>query len=301
MNTAFLMAFLITLLFIIIVYGLFVPKTTRRFTPDNEEKTSNNPMLKFMSMFGNELYQIMPETTAKKNGVKKNRHGRLEDLMMRSGNPWGLKVHEFIPFQYVAAIFGFIAGWIVWAIVGGLISIPWYVIVAFTTILAFFAPRITYAEQAKVRDLEFKKQLPEALDLLEISLSGGSSFQQAMRDIIPSVKEGVVKEEFKNIVSSLDSGRTLSESLESFALRAPNESVQNFVRAVQTATAANAPLNEILESQSTASRDDFFALVDEQVAQLDAKMMIKLTATMLPATILISVAPSVKSLMEYLG
>ena len=162
-------------------------------------------------------------------------------------------------------------------------------------------PFIKHTGLAKSRDIEFRRQLPEALDLITISLSGGLTFAQAVREVIPTMKPGILKGEFINMVKIMDAGGTLREALDEFAARAPNDGILTFVRSVQSATEVNASLSEILESRAKASRQEFFALVHEKTAQLESMMWTRLAPTLLPAVLIISVAPSVVAMVEALG
>ena len=115
------------------------------------------------------------------------------------------------------------------------------------------------------------------------------------------MQKGILKGEFINMVRIMDAGGTLKEALDEFANRAPSDGILTFVRSVQSAAEVNAPMNEILEARAEASRQEFFALVHEKAAQLESKIWIILSPTMLPALIIISVAPSVNAIIEMLG
>lgn len=295
----YIIAGLASLLAMLIMYTLFVPKNSQSTSNTNEE--SANPLLKAISVIGNDLYKSLPAGFVKSTQGEKKQFPRIESLIVRSGNPWNLKAQEFVTTQYVAAVLGFLASWVIFFAVNTAVSVPWWIIVPLTTIFAFMIPKIKYKEQAKSRDLEFKRQLPEALDLLIISLSSGRTFSHALREIIPNMQDSVLKEEFRNIVKNLDSGYTLKESLDDFATRAPNEGIETFVRSVQSATEVNAPLVETLESRAEASRQEFFDIIHQKTAQLESKIFLILTPLIMPAVMLIAIAPSVSSMLETLG
>lgn len=281
------------------MYYLFVPKNEQT-TPYSTEESSN-PLLKAINVIGNDLYKSLPAGFIKEQRGVKKQFPREESLLIRSGNPWNLTAQEFVTMKYVAGFLGFLASWVIFYAVNTAVSIPWWIIVPLTTIFAFLIPQITYTEQAKNRDIEFKRQLPEALDLLIISLSSGRTFSHALREIIPNMQDSVLKEEFKNIVKNLDSGYTLKESLDDFATRAPNEGIETFVRSVQSATEVNAPLVETLESRAEASRQEFFDIIHQKTAQLESKIFLILTPLIMPAVMLIAIAPSISSMMQTLG
>lgn len=281
------------------MYYFFVPKHNKEVSTSTEE--SSNPLLKAINVIGNDLYKSLPAGFIKEQRGVKKQFPRVESLIVRSGNPWNLTAQEFVTMRYVAGFLGFLASWVIFYAISTAILIPWWIIVPLTTLFAAMIPQITYTEQAKNRDIEFKRQLPEALDLLIISLSSGRTFSHALREVIPNMQDSVLKEEFKNIVKNLDSGYTLKESLDDFATRAPNEGIETFVRSVQSATEVNAPLVETLESRAEASRQEFFDIIHQKTAQLESKIFLILTPLIMPAVMLIAIAPSISSMMQTLG
>lgn len=299
MGSPYVLATLVSLLVALFMYSWLVPKSSRRFTSEDTDQ-SKNPFLRFVSSLGDDLYAALP-ASFDKAGRKKQSYPRVESLLVRSGNPWNLTAQEFVSLRVISAVLGFAVSWLVWLGLHALTGIPWYVVVAGVTFFCYMIPFIKHTELAKNRDIEFRRQLPEALDLITISLSGGLTFAQAVREVIPTMKPGILKGEFINMVKIMDAGGTLREALDEFAARAPNDGILTFVRSVQSATEVNASLSEILESRAKASRQEFFALVHEKTAQLESMMWTRLAPTLLPAVLIISVAPSVVAMVEALG
>lgn len=294
MGTAYIIPLILALTVAFMGYWVFIPKTKRSFSPQNMEAREESGALKISTAIGAELYTLLPEAFDRIE--RKESLPRIQSLLVGSGNPWGLKANEFVFFQYVCAFIGFIVGWGVHLILALYTGIPWFITVPAVTAFAFFIPKITYSEQARKRDMEFKRQLPEALGLLEISVKGGTPFDMALRSVVPHLQEGVLKEEFISMSNSLDSGISLKETLDRFADRAPNEGIRTFVRALQAANEVNTPLAEILSARAEASRAEFFTFLHGKVAQLESKLGMVLAPTLLPAVLIIVVAPSLVQL-----
>ena len=290
---------LMTLFVALVLYERLIPKSTRRFSDETGSASERNPFLRFVTAMGDDIYAAMP-ASFDANRVRRE-YPRVESLLKRSGNPWGLTAREFVSLKIVAGILGFVISWPLWLGLHAMTGIPWYIVVIVVPVFCYMIPTIKHSEVAKTRDLEFKRQLPEALDLITITLSGGSTLSQAIRDVIPTMQKGILRGEFINMVRIMDAGGTLKEALDEFANRAPSDGIITFVRSVQSAAEVNAPMNEILEARAEASRQEFFALVHEKAAQLESKIWIILSPTMLPALIIISVAPSVNAIIEMLS
>lgn len=280
----------------VFVYGILVPKTRDVYSPT--ATTSDNTLLKLAAILGGELYSSLPEQASYSGRAA---HPRLESLLQRSGNPWKFTAPEFQFFQITTAFIGFILGGVAaFALSFSPITVPWWIVMPLTTVLGYFFPYIKYRDLANQRDLDFKRQLPEALDLIMISLTGGVPFAQAVRESIPNMKDGVLKEEFQEIVRQMDSGRTVNEALEFFGNRSPSESIRTFVHAVREANKLDVPLTEVLESRAEASREEYFALIESKIASLPSKLLVVLTPTLLPALFLVVLAPALLSLVKVL-
>ena len=277
-------------------YIILIPKSNKGFNPSNEEYLQQNDNFRRFSYIANELMLAMP---ASQNTMKRpKRDLKTESLLIRAGNPWSVTVSEFKVLKWTGAFIGLILGIPISLLIHSQSeSIPIIAIIALSILLGFNTPTSKMKDLAAKRDLEFKRQLPEALDLISISLAGGMSFPRALAVSIPSMQRGIVRTEFELVSNDIAAGSTTEAALEKFALRAPNDSVKTFARAVQSAIKTNAPLAEILNSRAKASREEFFAYINQKVAQLESKIWMILSPTMLPALLIITVLPSGAQLM----
>lgn len=298
-NFALALAGLSALLVFLMGYLFLVPKSKRGFNPDNEDIQAENAQLRFFTHMANEMMLALPSHKAKTKTSQ--RDIKTEALLIKAGNPWKVTVSEFKTLKITGLIFGFIIG----VPLGLLVhsqqeSVPVVAVIAIATLLGFNTPTSKMKGIAAKRDLEFKRQLPEALDLITISLSGGSSFTRALGSSLKSMQPGVVHDELELVYKDISAGVTTNDALERFAQRAPSDSVKTFAKSVQSAIKSNAPLAEILNSRAKASREEFFAYVNQKVAQLESKIWMILSPTMLPALMIITVAPSGSQLMSSL-
>jgi tight adherence protein C len=177
---------------------------------------------------------------------------------------------------------------------------PWYLIVGLAAVVGFLYPGINHKEKAAERDLDFKRNLPEALDLIIISVSAGRTFNQALRDTVPHLKDSHLKTELSSVIRTVDSGRTMKEALDNFADRAPSTSIVTFTRSLQEASELNASMEGTLRSRSDESRAELFSMIRERTAALPIKMTAVLTPTLSFALMIILLAPFVTSLMAIL-
>lgn len=293
MNNSIIIAFLMGLIVSLIGYIFLIPKNKGNL----EANTKNTPGMKFLSYISNEMYSSLPSGTFS----KKRNLGRVEKLLVSSGNPWNMTAFEFFFFRFVCAFIGFVLSWPIFFFLKDIVAIPWWITAPSLTIFGFFIPDIKYKDQAKKRDLDFTRQLPEALDLMIISISSGVTFSQALKETIPNMRDGILKEEFENMSKKVESGAPLKSALDDFAERAPNDAIITFIKSLEEAIELNVPIIDSLKSRAEASREEFFSLVHQKVASLESKMMGILTVTLIPSLLIAAIAPSAFSLLGTLG
>lgn len=300
MDNPVIIAIFLTLAVFLLFYILLVPKNGRQYTQG--DYSESNALVRMANSIGNEVYSVLPENSKPRSRRRSgDRMSRVEVLFQRSANPWNLKPHDFTFFKVVFAFLGAILGTVVGFAVGYVIDfLPWFLFTGAGAVLGWIYPQSTYSSAAKARDLEFRRQLPEALDLIIISLTGGATFITAIRQSLDNMQPGILRDEFREIVKTVDSGATLSQALDNFASRAPNDSITTFVKAVQEATELNVPINAVLKSRADASRKDFFALIHAKTATLSSRMMMVLTPTLIPAILICVLAPAAFTLLNSL-
>lgn len=301
MDNPIVIAALFSLAVFLFFYIIVVPKNNRQYTQGDYSKSSKS--VQAANFLGNEFYSILPAGLVKERKIPGiGRATKIETLFQRSANPWNLKIHDFVFFKFVFAFLGAILGGLAGFALGFVMPyVPWFIVAAGGIFLGWIYPSSTYSSAAKKRDLEFKRQLPEALDLIIISLGGGATFVTAVRESLENMQPGILRDEFREIVKTVDAGASLNVALSNFASRAPNDSITTFVKAVQEATELNVPIIDVLQSRSEASRKDFFALIHDKTATLSSRMMMVLTPTLIPAILICVLAPAAFSLLSALG
>lgn len=299
-SSIYVLAILTGLLIFILAYGILIPKRKDRFNPRNEEESSDNSALRVLTILSSEIHDALPLSNKNKSDSDRNLV-KIEDLLVKSGNPWGITAREFAFMRYVTAFIGALAGAAIWfaTFVFGF-WLPWYAVVTAAALIGFFYPYINHKEKADERDLDFKRNLPEVLELIIISVSAGRTFNQALRDSLPHIKQSHLRSELATVIRAVDSGKSMTESLDRFAERAPSTGIVTFTRSLQEANELNVSLEDTLRSRADESRAELFSLIRERTAALPVKMTAVLTPTLSFALMIILLAPFITSLMGIL-
>lgn len=244
------------------------------------------------------LDNFMPQLPIK---LSEERSSGLEKIIRTSGNPWKINAQELVALQIALGILGVLVG-------TGISLLPWLpeelpkiiIPVFFGAALAALPfSRHNSLRQERVSKLE--KELPEALDLLTITLKSGQSFETALESVARQLPEGLLKNELIQVVTELSAGQTQRHTLTRLYYRFDSEDLESFCKAVIQSTDLGSSLEETLEQQAEFIRANYEARLERMISRLETTMFIPLIITMLPAFLIIFVAPTLSQIMEYMG
>lgn len=306
MQNVGLASILLGLAIFVYMYAMFAPRKTidRRYTGQNIDEQSpeledTEDSASFDRYIRPMLRNFLPQSPLSAQ-LKESKLDKTRDLLIKSGNPWKIRAEEFLGIQLLFALVGLVGGLalFVFPVIPLVPPILWVLIIPFGL---YLLPYSFHNSKKQARSEEIRKQLPEAIDLLVISISSGKTFEPAMMEVAPALPDGLLKKEFLKINGELNAGRTISESLLDFAHRSSSEEAETFGKAIVQGYRLGTDVSETLAGQATAAREAYEARVEQKIARLASLMMIPLVFTMIPSLILIILAPVMTSLGDSLG
>lgn len=289
-------------LFILMIVYLFASKGNKnnslyiRYTDTGKDDI----YLRYAAQAAKALAPSIPESLIRQKPTARK---RLETKLNRAGNPWKVTPLEFIVLRYTfligGVILGFLFYWLMSSAVGDFI--PWFVYPIVCGLIAFALPDLQYMSYATSRELAFKKELPEALDMLVIATSAGSAFKQALKEIVPLMPAGVVKDELEKVNQDVDAGNTIVGALENMAKRSPNPDTESFMKAIKQAEeyGSSADITATLRSRADTNREEYNAFVENKIAKLASHMMTVLAPTLISALGILCLAPMISLISTY--
>ena len=111
----------------------------------------------------------------------------------------------------------------------------------------------TSTRQAYDRADKLQRALPDAIDLLTISVESGLGFDAACAQVARNT-DGPLSEEFARMLQEMQIGRGRSEALRSMADRTNLPDLRSFVSAMVQADAFGIPVGQVLRVQSSEIR-----------------------------------------------
>lgn len=201
-------------------------------------------------------------------------------LLICAGEPLGLERHEAIALSVLLGIFGAAAGLILGRSSGTLVWVlPGALFLA-------SLPNARFQSIRNDRFSEMGRELPTAIDLIALAMNAGCDFPGAIRRVIEG-QRGVVADELRQVLRSLELGITRSAALLALRERIPIQEVRDLVRAVLLAEKKGASVTEALIQQARASRQRRSVRAEEAAARAGVLMLFPLMLLMICILIMI--------------
>lgn len=211
-----------------------------------------------------------------------------------AGNPGGWTVERVLGYKG----FGLVAA----GALGGFIGLKTSAIAAvmYTVIAAafgFFLPDILLYNTGLKRQQQIQRTLPDAMDLLTISVEAGLGFDAALAQVARNT-DGPLAGEFFRVLQEMQIGKGRSDALRGLSDRTDVAELRTFVAAMVQAEVFGIPIANVLRTQSKEMRLKRQQRAEEKAAKVPVKIMVPLVLFILPALFVVIIGPGVVSIVE---
>lgn len=222
--------------------------------------------------------------------------GRIDAKLEKAGYPGGLRGADWMGVKILGAIGFGILFFALFSLVFR--SFQGGVLMGVLGLgLGFLAPEYWLSRKIKARALAMILQLPDALDLLTISVEAGLGFDAALAKVVEKM-EGPLVNEFRQALAEIRMGRTRRESLRGVAQRADAQPVTNFIGAIVQAEQLGVPIAKVLQIQSQQLRIERRQRAEEAAAKAPVKMLFPMVGCIFPTIFIVILGPAVLVLMR---
>jgi len=152
-------------------------------------------------------------------------------------------------------------------------------------------------QKAYDRSQRMQRELPDAIDLLTISVESGLGFDAALQQVARNTG-GPLAEEFSRVLREMQIGQGRSQALRGLADRTNVADVRTFVSAMVQADAFGIPVGQVLRIQSQEIRVKRRQRAEEKAQQVPVKITIPLIFCILPCLFIAVMGPAVISIMD---
>lgn len=211
--------------------------------------------------------------------------------------------HGFTPVLVYAfaelalAAIGFLT---VWAVLGLRRGAVFAVAAA---VQGYMVPGFIVARRIRLRKKQIENGLPDALDLLIVSLEAGLAIDQALLKSAEELEIAypALSQELHLVNIETRAGKPRLEALKNFAKRTKVDDVRALVAMLVQTDRFGTSVAQALRTHAEVARVKRRQRAEEKAAKLSVKLIFPLVFCLLPAFFVISVGPAIIKFVEFFG
>lgn len=211
-----------------------------------------------------------------------------------AGNPGGMRALDFIGIRALAAVGTAV---LMFAVISGLAhSVGAGLLLGLLLgALGYMLPTLWLGGRVRSRKTEILRSLPDALDLLTISVEAGLGFDAALAKVVEKW-DNALTQEFGRVLAEIRVGKLRREALRDMAERVEVPELKSFVAAVIQADQLGASIGRILHVQADQMRLKRRQRAEEIAQRAPLKMLFPLIFLIFPALFIVLLGPAIISI-----
>ena len=220
---------------------------------------------------------------------------RTDAKLEKAGYPGGLRGADWMGVKLLAAIAFAVLGFVLGLLLGGVTGGLFFALVGAG--VGFMGPEFWLGRAIRSRAMGMVLQLPDALDLLTISVEAGLGFDAALAKVVEKM-EGPLVQEFRQALAEIRMGRSRRDALRDVAKRADSQPINNFIGAIVQAEQLGVPIAKVLQIQSNQLRIERRQRAEEAAAKAPVKMLFPMVGCIFPTIFIVILGPAIVTVMR---
>ncbi len=212
---------------------------------------------------------------------------RVQDLIGQAGRPLGLTPATYVAIQLTAAVVG--AG--VMAGLAYALGYPAILGVILGVILGYMGPQYWLKRRGTLRRKAMLLALPNALDLLCITVEAGLGFDAALARVVEKF-DNPLTHEFAQVLNEIRLGRPRAEALLDCGRRSGVDELSAFVLALVQSEQLGVGIARVLRIQSEDMRRRRRQRAEEKAQQASLKMLFPMVGCIFPTLFIVLLGPA---------
>jgi tight adherence protein C len=220
---------------------------------------------------------------------------RLRKRLDLAGNPPGWDTDRILAFKMLGLIVGGAVGVVVPLLFG---NVAWAILFGIgLALLGLFLPNIILYQKAYDRSRTIERELPDALDLLVISVEAGLGFDAALAQVARNTT-GPLAEEFFRVLQEMQLGTGRADAMRALSDRTDVTDLRGFVTAMVQADAFGIPIANVLRIQAREMRTRRSQRAEEAAQKVPVKILFPLIFCILPSLFIVILGPAVIQIIQ---
>jgi len=177
-------------------------------------------------------------------------------------------------------------------------GIGWALLVPMA-LAGFFLPDLLIYNSGLKRTDEIAKELPDALDLLNLCVESGLSLQSALSRVATH-QQGPVAQEFGRVLQETQLGVGRSEAFDALGKRSQQPDMERFAAAMVQVDRLGVPIASVLREQANQMRVKRHSRARELAQKVPVKILGPLLLCFLPGLFIVVLGPAVVNVIGIL-
>jgi tight adherence protein C len=225
-----------------------------------------------------------------------NYRDRIHTQLVQAGLSAQFRAEEIITLQVLAAVVGALLGGIIaiTGVVGGGLALLVFILLP---IMGVQLPKSWLDRKVTERVEAIKRDLPDTLDLMAISVEAGLGFEGALGIVCENFSSPLA-DEFARTLREMELGLPRRDALLNMKKRAEVAELSNFVLTLTQADALGMPIGRVLKTSATEMRTKRRQWAREKAAKLPVKILFPLVLFIFPPIFIVLLGPAASQITQ---
>jgi tight adherence protein C len=219
---------------------------------------------------------------------------KLQYRLDLAGNPTGWTPDRIMAAKGVGLISGFAVGALIGSHVGAVGFLIW---AGGAALAGLFLPDVLLMNRGQKRQQQLRKSLPDALDMLTVSVEAGLGFDAALAQVARNT-DGPIAGEFFRVLQEIQIGKSRTEAFVALSERTTVDELKVFVSALTQADRLGIPIANVLREQSREMRLKRRQRAEETAQKVPIKILFPMVFCIFPALFIVIIGPGVINIVQ---
>lgn len=225
-----------------------------------------------------------------------NYRDRIHSQLVRAGISGQFRAEEIVTMQVLAVAVGAILGAVVVLTdtVGGGLGLLVFILLP---VAGIQLPKSWLDRKVEERVDAIKRDLPDTLDLMAISVEAGVGFEGALGVVCDNFTSPLA-DEFARTLREMELGLPRRDALQNMKKRVEVPELSNFVLTLTQADALGMPVGRVLKTAAGEMRNKRRQWAREKAAKLPVKILFPLVLFIFPPIFVVLLGPAAATIIE---
>lgn len=223
---------------------------------------------------------------------------RIRHRIVLAGSPRGMSVGRFFAIKALTTT-GIAILLVAAAAITDSSGVSWLAAL-FAVVVAFFLPDLWLSNAVGVRQSKIRRELPDFLDMLTISVEAGLGFDAAISKLVRTSR-GPLSAEFGRMLQQVQAGVDRVPALRGMSDRTGVAELDTFIVAIIQAETFGVSIANVLRTQAKEMRLRRRQNAEERAQKVPVKIIFPIVLCILPATMIVVLGPAIVGIGRAFG